>query len=103
MILTRTFGNVCSTMCVTMISRKVPKSKPQFVLPILSFCKQRLGESRRTIADASAGKQDLLVDYLDGDNSGVVVLGLNRPEVRKININHVNNESLNVSGSCTIT
>lgn len=83
MILTRTFGNVCSTMCVTMISRKVPKSKPQFVLPILSFCKQRLGESRRTIADASAGKQDLLVDYLDGDNSGVVVLGLNRPEVRK--------------------
>merc|ERR1711953_775503 len=69
-------------MCVTMISRKVPKSKPQFVLPILSFCKQRLGESRRTIADASAGKQDLLVDYLDGDNSGVVVLGLNRPEAK---------------------
>jgi len=65
-----------------MISRKVPKSKPQFVLPILSFCKQRLGESRRTIADASAGKQDLLVDYLDGDNSGVVVLGLNRPEAK---------------------
>jgi len=82
MILTRTFGNVCSTMCVTMISRKVPKSKPQFVLPILSFCKQRLGESRRTIVDASAGKQDLLVDYLDGDNSGVVVLGLNRPEAK---------------------
>merc|ERR1712226_1507219 len=65
-----------------MISRKVPKSKPQFVLPILSFCKQRLGESRRTIADASAGKQDLLVDYLDGDNSGVVVFGLNRPAAK---------------------
>lgn len=82
MILTRTFGNVCNTMCVTMISRKVPKSKPQFVLPILSFCKQRLGESRRTIVDASAGKQDLLFDYLDGDNSGVIVLGLNRPEAK---------------------
>ena len=71
-------------MCVTMLSRKTHKSKSQFIYPLLSFCKERLGDSKRGIAaDASTTKQDLMVDYLDGDSSGVVVFGLNRPEVRK--------------------
>ena len=83
MLLTRTIGNVCNTMCVTMLTRKAPKPKPQFLFPILSFCKERLGESKRAITvDSTAATQDLLVDYLDGDNSGVVVFGLNRPAVR---------------------
>ena len=29
----------------------------------------------------SGVKDDLVVDYLDGDDAGVVVFGLNRPEV----------------------
>lgn len=83
MLLTRTIGNVCNTMCVTMLTKKAPKTKPQFLFPILSFCKERLGESKRAITvDSTAATQDLLVDYLDGDNSGVVVFGLNRPAAK---------------------
>ena len=88
MLLTRTFGNVCNTtMSVTMLSRKAHKPKSHFIYPLLSFCKERLRDSKRGIAaDASTTKQDLLVDYLDGDNSGVVVFGLNRPAVRNLTI-----------------
>ena len=28
--------------------------------------------------------EDLVVDYLDGDNAGVVVFGLNRPKVSRL-------------------
>ena len=85
MLLTRTIGNVCNTTCITMLSRKVPKAKSPFICPILSFCKERLGDTKRGVAvDASVTKEDLLVDYLDGDSSGVVVFGLNRPQVRNL-------------------
>jgi hypothetical protein len=37
--------------------------------------------SRCFPAPTPVKKEDLVVEYLDGDNQGVVVLGLNRPEV----------------------
>jgi hypothetical protein len=37
---------------------------------------------KNTSANDSAEKQDLIVDYLDGDRSGIVVFGLNRPQAK---------------------
>ena len=85
-MLTRTFCNVCNALPMKMFARKVLKIRSQYIYPIASLYKDRLGEGRRSVtSDSTSSKQDLLVDHLDGDNSGVVVFGLNRPEVRILN------------------
>ena len=41
------------------------------------------GSNSRLKSDSSGNNDDLVVEYLDGDSSGVVVFGLNRPKVLK--------------------
>ena len=83
MLLTRTFRNVCSTMGTTTLSKNAIKSNPSFLYPLLRSYKERVVETKRGISvESSSNEKDLLVDYLDGDNSGIVVLGLNRPEAK---------------------
>ena len=82
MLLTRTFVNVCNTMSVASMSGKVIRPKSQVVFPHLSLCKDRLGETKRGFAaEPPSDTQDLVVETLEGDSSGVVVFGLNRPKV----------------------
>ena len=80
MLLTRTFVNVCNTVSVASVSGKVLKPNPKILFPHLSQCKTQLVEPRRGCANESS-PQDLVVDHLEGENSGVVVFGLNRPKV----------------------
>ena len=80
MLLTRTFVNVCNTVSVASVSGKVLKPNPKILFPHLSLCKNQLVEARRGCAAESA-PQDLVVDHLEGENSGVIVFGLNRPKV----------------------
>ena len=83
MLLTRTFVSVCNKVPAASISGKVIKQKPQILFPQLSICKDRLIETKRNCAtQPSSEPQDLVVEHLDGDNTGVVVFGLNRPKVR---------------------
>ena len=38
--------------------------------------------ARRSVSSASSSSEaDVVVEYLDGDQAGIVVLGLNRPKV----------------------
>ena len=82
MLLTRAFVNVCNTMYVTSVSSKLIRPKSQVLFPQLSLCKDRLGEMKRGFAaESSPDTHDLVVEHLDGENSGIVVFGLNRPKV----------------------
>ena len=83
MLMTRAFGSICSTMCTTMLSKNAVKSNHAFIYPLLRSYKEQLGVTKRgLVVDSSSMEKDLLVEYLDGDNSGIVVLGLNRPEAK---------------------
>ena len=80
MLLTRTFVNVCNTVSVASVSGKLLKPKPKILFPQLSLYKNQPIVARRGCATESS-PQDLVVDHLEGENSGVVVFGLNRPKV----------------------
>jgi len=83
MLLTRTFVSVCNKVPAASISGKVIKQKPQILFPQLSICKDRLIETKRNCAtQPSSEPQDLVVEHLEGDNTGVVVFGLNRPKAK---------------------
>ena len=83
MLITRTFVNVCNTMSVASLSGKMIKPRPQILFPQLSITKNKVIEIKRSCATGSSTEpQDLVVDHLEGENSGVVVFGLNRPKVK---------------------
>ena len=61
----------------------VTASSPGLPASAVSLMKRQIHVSRPLKhADPDSTPQDLIVDYLDGNRSGIVVLGLNRPQVR---------------------
>ena len=84
MLFCRTLGSTRLAINVTSLSVRGHKSGRKFIFPMISHCKERLVAARSIGSDTTTNApipDDLLVNYLDGENSGVVVFGLNRPEV----------------------
>ena len=83
MFLSRKFVNSCNTKQLNKLFKPMVESNIPVTTTHISFGLHQMKESRRTLSiDSTNTKQDLLVQYLDGDNSGVVVFGLNRPEAK---------------------
>ena len=83
MFLSRKFVNSCNTKQLNKLFKPMVESNIPVTTTHISFGLHQMKESRRTLSiDSTNTTQDLLVQYLDGDNSGVVVFGLNRPEAK---------------------
>ena len=83
MLFSRALGTFCRATNITSLSIREQESGRKLLFPILLRCKERLVPLRSIGNDATTNSSDdLLVDYLDGENSGVVVFGLNRPEAK---------------------
>ena len=85
MLFSRTLGSTCLAINVTRLSVRGRKCGRKFIFRMLSQTKERLVACRSIGSDTTANTHkhdDLLVNYLDGENSGVVVFGLNRPDAK---------------------
>ena len=84
MLFCRTLGSTRLAINITSLSLRGHKPGRKVVFPMISNCKERLITGRPIASETTANApipDDLLVKYLDGEESGVVVFGLNRPEV----------------------
>ena len=61
------------------LSRTISLSRRLVLAPSM---KRHLSTTSILRLSENAQKEDLVVDYLDGDRSGIVVFGLNRPEAK---------------------
>ena len=61
------------------LSRTISLSRRLVLAPSI---KRQLSTTSILRLSENAQKEDLVVDYLDGDRSGIVVFGLNRPEAK---------------------
>ena len=93
MLFFRTLGSTRLAINITSLSLRGHKAGRKVVFPMISNCKERLIAGRPIASDTTANAStpdDLLVKYLDGEESGVVVFGLNRPEVNICTLDKAN-------------